>query len=85
MLLRHLGQLFPAMGARFIKTGEAVEGLTADEQLEVASQLTMAILKATRHRLEGSREDRVAYDTLCDTVEEWLTSGIAPLRFGRVQ
>ncbi len=60
MLLRHLGQMSPAMQARFIKAGEPPEGLTADEQLEVASQLTLAVL-ASRHRFEGSQGDRRAY------------------------
>jgi hypothetical protein len=85
MLLRHLGQLSTAMRARFIKAGEALEGLTADEQLEVASQLAVAILKAARHRFEGSAGDRRAYDTLCAAVEEWFTTEIAPLRFARMQ
>ncbi len=62
-----------------------LEGLTADEQLEVASQLTMAILKAARQRFEASQGDRHAYNTLCDRVVEWFGEEIAALRFGRVQ
>ncbi len=85
MMLRHLGQMSPAMQVHFIKAGEALEGLTADEQLEVASQLTLAILKAARQRFESSREDRAVYNTLCNRVEEWFSTEIAALRFGRVQ
>ena len=49
------------MQSRFIKAGEALKGLTADEQLEVAGQPTVAILKAARRRFEGSPGDRTAY------------------------
>ncbi len=85
MLLRHLGQLSPVMQAKFIQAGEALEAMSADEQLEVSAQLTLAILKAARHRFEGSEGDRHAYDTLCDRVVEWFSTEIAALRFGRVQ
>jgi hypothetical protein len=66
-----------------IYRGEALHLFTADEQLEVASQLTMAILKAARHRFEGAREDRAAYDALCDRVQGWFQDEIAPLRFAK--
>ncbi len=84
-MMRHLGQMSPAMQARLIKAGEVLKGLTADEQLEAASQLTMAILKAARPRFEVLPGDRAAYDTLSDRVVDWFSSEIAGLRFGRVQ
>lgn len=52
-LLRHLGQSPPVLQVRSVRVGEALEGLTVDEQLEVAGQLTMATLRAARHRFEG--------------------------------
>ncbi len=51
----------------------------------MASQLTLAILKAARQRFEASQGDKRAYDTLCDRVEDWFMEEIAALRFGRVQ
>jgi hypothetical protein len=55
----------------------------ADEQLEVACQLVVGVLMAARPRFENSQEDRAAYDTLSDAVEDWLCAEIAPLRFAR--
>ena len=83
MPLRPLGQSPPALQARFGHALSALDGLTADEQLEVACQLVVGVLKAARSRFESSQEDRAAYDTLCDGVEEWLGAEIGPLRFAR--
>ncbi len=85
MLLRPLGQLPPALQARVRLAGEALDGLTADEQLEVAGQLTVGIVRAARHPFARSAGDRAAYDPLCDTVEEWVTTEIYKLRFARTQ
>ncbi len=73
------------MRAGFIKAGETLAGLTADEQLEVFNQPTMAIQKAARHRFEGAARGRRAYDTLYDRVQECFATEIAALRLGRVQ
>jgi hypothetical protein len=62
---------------------EALDGLMADEQVEVACQLVVGVLKAARSRFDGSREDRESYDVLCDAVEDWFQTEIAPLRFTR--
>jgi hypothetical protein len=43
------------------------------------------IPKADPLRFEASASNRPAYDILCDTEEEWLTTESAPLRFGRKQ
>ncbi len=65
MMLRHLGQMSPAMRDGFVKAGAALDGPTAGEHLEVSAQLTLAILKAARQRFDASQGDRRAYDTLC--------------------
>ena len=65
--------------------GRPLDGLTADEQLEVAGQLRVGILQAARHPFARSAGDRAAYDTLCDTVEEWVTTEVYKLRFARTQ
>ena len=85
MLLRPLGQSPPALQARFRQALAALDGLTADEQLEVACQLVVGVLKAARPRFESSQEDRAAYNTLCDAVEEWFRAEIGPLRLARPQ
>ncbi len=85
MLLRPLGQLPPALQAHVRRAGKVLDGLTADEQLEVAGQLTVGIVKAARRPFAGSAGDRAAYNTLCDTVEEWVTTEIYKLRFARTQ
>jgi hypothetical protein len=48
----------PAMHSQFIRAGEALDGLTADEQLEVANRLTLAILKPAQRGLLG-RSSRI--------------------------
>lgn len=55
----------------------------ADEQLEVACQIVVGVLKAARHGFEGYQENRAAYDELCDAVEDWFQAEIIPLRFTR--
>jgi uncharacterized membrane protein len=80
---RPLGQSAPALQARLHQALTALDGLTADEQLEVACQLVVGVLRAARRRFESSQEDRATYDTLCDTVEEWFRAEIGPLRFAR--
>jgi hypothetical protein len=61
----------------------ALDGLTADEQLEVACQLVFGVLKAARLRFEVAQEHRAAYDTLCAAVEACVQTEIARLRFTR--
>jgi len=85
MLLRPLGQLPPALQARFHRALKELDGLMADEQLEVACQLVMGVLKAVRSRFENSPANRAAYNTLCDAVGDWLQAEIGRLRFARPQ
>ncbi len=85
MLLRPLGESPPALQAHFDQALETLEGLQADEQLEVACQMVVGILKAARHCFEGSRGDQAAYSALCDAVREWFQDEITPLRFARTQ
>lgn len=85
MLVPHLGQTSSAMRAWFIEGAKALEGRIPDGQLEVASQLPMAVLKASRHRFEGPSEDRRADNALFNTVEEWARTESTALRFRRVQ
>ena len=56
----------------------------ADEQLEVACQIVVGILKASRPHFGEAQGGRVAYGAVCDTVEEWFQDEIAPLRFARM-
>jgi hypothetical protein len=62
MPLRPLGESPAALQARFHQALEALDALMADEQLEVACQIVVGILKAARHRFEGSQENRAAFD-----------------------
>jgi hypothetical protein len=70
----------PALQVWFHQTLATPLWPNTDEQLEVACQLGIGILKAVRSRFATSRENRAAYDTLCDDVEEWLRTEITPLR-----
>jgi ribosomal protein S12 methylthiotransferase accessory factor YcaO len=83
MLLRPLGESPPALQARFDQALETLEGLQADEQLEVACQMAVGILKAARPCFEGSPGDQAAYNALCAAVTEWFQDEITPLRFAR--
>ena len=84
MLFRRLSDtLPPPLQWRGREALEALNGLNAHEQLELACRTVLGILMAARSRFEKSGEDRGAYDTLCDAVEDWLRADIAPLRFAR--
>ena len=83
MLLRSLGQSPPILQARCHRALASLEGLTANEQPEVACQRVVGILKACRPRFGEAQGGRAAYDTLCGALEEWLRAEIAPLRLPR--
>ena len=85
MPLRPFGQLTNAQQIRFARVLEALGDLTVHEDLEIASQLVVALLKVGRDRFAPSPADRGAYDDLCDDVLEWLRREVSRLRFGRVQ
>jgi hypothetical protein len=53
--------------------------LNTQEELEFVRRIVVGVLVAARPRFEGNREDRQAYDALCDAVEEWFQVEIAPL------
>ncbi len=85
MLVRHLDQTSSTMRGWLIEGAKALEGRIPDGQLEVASQLPMAALQASRHRFEGTSEDRRADNALFNRIEEWARTESAALRFRRVQ
>lgn len=84
MLLRPLAQTLPLpLQCRGHQALEALAGLNAQEQLELACRIVAGVLAVARSRFEGTREDREAYDVLCDAVEGWFEAGVARLRFSR--
>lgn len=86
MLLRPLTEpLPPRLQMRGWQTLEALDGLNAQEQLELACRTVVGVLKAARSRFERTREDRGSFDVLCDAVEDWFFAELAPLRFARTQ
>ncbi len=85
MLLQPFGELSDTLQVRFEKVLEALDGLTAEEDLEVASQLVIALLKVSRPRFAGSPEYRDTYDGLCDAVLDWFRREVNRLRFARLQ
>jgi hypothetical protein len=84
MLLHPFGELSPALQIRFERVLEALDGLTAEEDLEVACQLVVALLKISRPRFAGSPDHRVAFDGLCDAVVDWFRREVNRLRFVRM-
>ncbi len=84
MQLHPFGELSAALQARFERVLEALDGLTADQDLEVASQLVVALLKISRPRFADSPEGRVTYDGLCDAVLDWFRREINRLRYARL-
>ena len=84
MLLHPFGELSPALQIRFERVLEVLDGLTADEDLEVASQLVVALLKVSRPRFADSPEHRVTYDGLCDAILDWFRREVNRLRFARL-
>lgn len=86
MLLRPLSQPLPDhLQVRGWQSLESLVGLQADEQLELACRNVVGVLAVVRARFESRREDREASDVLCDAIEEWLRTEVAPLRFARTQ
>lgn len=86
MLLRPLSQPLPEhLQVRVWESLESLAGLRAAEQLEIACRTVVGVLAAARSRFDRTREDREAYDVLCDAVEEWFQAEITPLRFDRPQ
>jgi len=78
MLLRPLTHPLPIhLQVRGRESLEPLAGLNAQEQLEVACRNVVGILRAARPRFERNREDREAYDALCNAVEEWFQGEIA--------
>jgi hypothetical protein len=83
MALRPLAEpLPPTLQFRGRQALEALAGLDACEQLELAFRTVLGVLKAARPRFEGSRE---AFDALSDAVEEWFHAEVTPLRFAWMQ
>ncbi len=85
-VLRPLGDPLPsALQQRGQKLLEALDGLDAKDQLEVACRTVVAVLQAARLRFTESAHDQVAYNSLCDAVGQWLRRKMGPLQFGRMQ
>ena len=61
----------------------ALDGLSAREQLHMAGYLAGAVLTTTRPRFEKTREERAAFDRLCEDTLAHLRTVIEPLRFSR--
>lgn len=57
----------PSLHGRFIHAREALDGLIVDEHLEVAGQLTVATLKAIRHRFEDLHVTAPPPRPFCDS------------------
>jgi hypothetical protein len=73
----------PALQQRSQQVLEALEGLDAKDQLNLACRTVVAVLMAARPRFATSAQDHAAYNTLCDAVGQWLRREMGPLRFGR--
>lgn len=86
MLMRPLHDPLPLpLQQRGYQALEALAGLNAQEQLELACRTVVGVLMAARPHFSESAHNRVAYDTLCDAVQKWLRREIGPLRFARPQ
>ena len=69
MLIRPLTQSLPlALRRRGRQSLEALAGLKAHEQLELACRNVVGVLAVARASFERTREDQEAYDVLCDAV-----------------
>ena len=84
MLQHPHGESPPVLQARLHQALDTLASLRVDEQLEVACQLVVGILKASQPHFGEAQGGRAAYDALCNAVEEWFQDEIDPLRFGRV-
>jgi hypothetical protein len=49
----------------------------------MACYLAVAVLTTTRHQFEKTREERAAFDLLCDETLAHLRTAIEPIRFSR--
>ncbi len=84
IVLRPLREaLPPEVAERGFASLEALEGLSAKDQLEVACRNVLAVILAARSRFEQRPEDRPCFDLACDSVEQWLGQEIALIRFTR--
>jgi hypothetical protein len=83
-VIRPLVEPLPlALQQRGQKILEALDGLDAKDQLEVACRTVVGVLMAARPRFTESARDQVAYNTLCDAVGQWRRREMQPLRYGR--
>ncbi len=79
-VLRPLAEpLPPALEQRSRKVREALEGLDAKDQLELACRTVLSVLTTARPRFQGEKE--LVFNTLCDGVLQWLKREMKPLRF----
>ncbi len=85
-VLRPLAEpLPPPLQQRGQQLLEALDGLDAKDQLNLACRTVVTVLTAARPRFTESAQDQVSYNTLCDAVGQWCRREMQPLRFGRMQ
>jgi hypothetical protein len=85
-VLRPLAEpLPPALQRRGRQALDALDGLDAKDQLNLACRTVVAVLQAARPQFTESAQDRAAYNTLCDAVGQWLRREIGLLRFAQMQ
>lgn len=82
LLLRPLSEPLPLpLQQRGCKSLEALEGLNAHEQLQLACRTVLGVLKAARPQFRGDNE--LVFNAPCDAVLQWLKQEMKPLRFIR--
>ncbi len=69
----------PALEQRSRRVLEALEGLNAKDQLELACRTVLHVLTTAQPRFRGERE--LVFNTLCAAVLQWLMREMKPLRF----
>jgi len=81
-VLRPVSEPLPlALQQRGRKSLEALDGLNAQEQLELACRTVLAVLMAARPRFQV--ENELIFNDLCVVVLQWLKRDMEPLRFPR--
>ncbi len=81
-VLRPLSEpLPPELQRRGRESLEALSGLDAKDQLELACRTVLGVLMAARTRFQG--ENELVFNDLCAAVLQWLKQEMTPLRFAR--
>ncbi len=81
-VLRPLSEpLPPELQRRGRECLEALSGLDAKDQLELACRTVLGVLMAAQPRFQG--ENELVFNDLCAAVLQWLRQEMKPLRFAR--